>query len=201
MNFMDVVRSRRSVRRFKSDKIPDYILEDMLEAARLAPSGGNSQSHCFGIIDAPDLKIKLAEAAGEQMWIATAPIVIACCADISWDLANCSDDDFGLTVNKLRFSDELVQYLIKYKDRKYICSLFQNAAPLIPAEHIFLTAVSHGLSACFVGFLDVERASKLLNLPENMVCLFLLPVGYPNEIPEEKSTKSIPEITFYNRWK
>jgi nitroreductase len=67
-------------------------------------------------------------------------------------------------------------------------------------EHMFLTAVSHGLSACFIGFLDVNKANEILDLPDNITCLFLLPVGYADEIPKEKDTKSIDEISFNNIW-
>ena len=79
-------------------------------------------------------------------------------------------------------------------------SLLANAAPLIPAEHIFLTTVSHGLSACFIGFLDMEKASRVLRLPEHKICLFLLPVGYPKGGAAPKEKKSRKEISFYNAW-
>ena len=68
-----------------------------------------------------------------------------------------------------------------YPDRKACNKLFNNSNPLIPAEHIYLTAVSYGLSACFVGYLDVEKVSEILGLPEHISCLFLLPVGYADE--------------------
>ncbi len=79
-------------------------------------------------------------------------------------------------------------------------TLFDNATPLIPAEHIFLIAVSHGLSACFIGYLDVKKATEILGLPKNLPCLFLLPVGYADEIPGPKTLKSISDISFYDRW-
>ena len=154
----------------------------MLEAARLAPSGGNAQAHIFGVVRDSVLRKQLAEAAGNQMWIATAPVIFACCGDISWDIADCSEDDFGLHVNQLRFGTDFVKYLQAYPDRKACNKFCNNSNPLIPAEHIFLTAVSHGLSACFVGCLDVEKASEILGLPEHISCLFLLPVGYSDEI-------------------
>ncbi len=78
--------------------------------------------------------------------------------------------------------------------------LLADAVPLIPAEHIFLTAVSHGLSACFIGWLDVQKASRILNLPEDIRCLYLLPVGYPAERPKEKEMKRIEEISFTNKY-
>lgn len=200
MDLLDVIKTRHSIRSFKPDPVPESIITEMLEAARHAPSGGNAQTHCFGVITDEDLKVKLAAAAGHQMWIATAPVVFACCADISWDMADVPEDDFGLAVNKLRFGNELINYLNAYEDRKAVCTLFQNAAPLIPAEHIFLTAAAHGLGGCFVGYPDVKEANTVLNLPSNLTCLFLLPVGYPDEASYMPKKKEISEISFCNRF-
>lgn len=200
MTLIETIRRRRSVRKFKDISITDDIINEMLEAARLSPSGGNSQGYVFGVVTDAELKHKLAEAAGNQMWIASAPVVFACCADISWDIADQADDDFGLIVNQLRFGSDFIDFMKTYPNRKECMRLFENATPLIPAEHIFLTAVSHGLSACFIGYLDVEKASAILNLPENLSCLFLLPVGYADETPNPKRLKSISEISFYDQW-
>jgi nitroreductase len=200
MNYMEVLKSRRSVRCFKRTPVEKTIIEDMLLSAQLAPSGGNGQTHLFGIVDDDQLKLALAKATGEQMWIAEAPVVIACCARLEADLRDLPDDDFGLIVNQTRFGRPFLEYLNAYEDRRIVRALFSNAAPLIPAEHMFLTAVSHGLSACFVGYLDVMEASRILHLPEDIVCLFLLPVGYADEEPEEKQVKTIQEISFHNRF-
>ena len=121
-------------------------------------------------------------------------------AYISWDIAKQPADNFGVIVNRLRFGDAFIDYMIAYPDRKTCMTLFENATPLIPAEHMLLTAVSHGLSGCFIGYLDVKRAGEILCLPDNLVCLFLLPIGYPSEAPGEKARKSLDEITFYNQW-
>ncbi len=200
MKLFDAIKARRSVRKFKDTPIPTEVLGEMLEAARLAPSPGNSQGHCFGVITDGAIKERLARAAGDQMWIASAPVVFACCADISWDIAKQPEDDFGLIVNKLRFGDDFVKYLCDYPDRKTCMTLLENGTPSLAAEHIFLTAVSHGLSACFIGYLYIPLANSILNLPDHMTCLFLLPVGYPDELPREKQLKGIEQIVFYDKW-
>lgn len=200
MKLTDVMINRRSVRAFKQTPIEAGIIEDMLEAARLAPSAGNGQAHVFGVVDDPELKTALAQAAGGQMWIAEAPVIMACCARLEADLRDLPEEDFGLAVNRTRFGRPFLDYLNRYPDRKSVGTLFANAAPLIPAEHMFLTAVSHGLAACFVGYLDVAEASRILSLPDDMVCLFLLPVGYPDEAPKEKSRRSLQEISFRNTY-
>jgi len=200
MTVFEAIKIRRSVRKFKNMPISDDIINEMLEAARFAPSGGNAQNYTFGIVKDEDLKTQLAKAAGNQMWIASAPVVIAGCSDISWDIADQPEDDFGLTVNYLRFGKGFINFMKKYPDRRACMKLFHNSSPCIAMEHIFLTAVSHGLNACFIGCLDVDKASDILNLPKHLACLFLLPVGYADEIPNDKELKSIENISFYDKW-
>lgn len=200
MKFIDVVRKRRSSRKFSNKPVPREIVDELIEAARLAPSGGNGQNWCFGIIRDEVLKSELAIAAGEQEWIATAPIVIACCAKLDGDLKYVPEDDFGLEVNIARFGKDFISYMNAYPDRKTINTFWNNSVPLIPGEHMFLCAVSHGLSACWIGDLDIRRAGEILRLPEDMVCLFLLPIGYACDEPKEIERKAIEEIVFYERW-
>lgn len=200
MELMEAIIKRRSVRKFKDKELPEGIIQEMLNAARLSPSGGNGQEWVFGIITDKIQKEKLAEAAGNQIWIKDASVIIAGCSKINWDIAKQPEDDFGKTVNYLRFGKDFIEYLCKYPDRKACMTLFENATPLIPMEHMFLTAVSHGLSACFIGYLDINKANEILNLPNDITCLFLLPVGYPDELPEEIERKSIEDISFKNIW-
>lgn len=201
MNFIDVIYKRRSVRSFLPDSVSDKVLDELLEAARLAPSGGNGQNWCFGIIKDDVTKTELSKAAGNQCWIAEAPVVIACCAILEHDLSQLPEDDFGLIVNKTRFGEEFITYMNNYPDRKMANTFWENAVPLIPGEHIFLAAINHGLNACWVGYLDIRKASEILNLPEDMVCLFLMPIGYAKEQSKEIDRKSFDDIVFYEKWK
>lgn len=200
MNFLDVIYRRRSVRNFLTDPVPDEVLRELLEVARLAPSGGNGQNWCFGIIKDVETKIKLAKASGGQEWIATAPVIIACCAKLEEDFSELPEDDFGLIVNKTRFGKEFVTYMNSYPDRKMANIFWNNAVPLIPGEHIFLAAINHGLNACWIGYLDIRKASEILSLPEDVVCLFLMPIGYAKEQPKDIDRKSYDEIVFYEKW-
>ena len=200
MTVFEAIKTRRSVRKFKDTPIHDAIIHEMLESARLAPSGGNAQGYIFGVIKDATLKTQLAKAAGNQMWIATAPIIFACCGDISWDIADQPEDDFGLIVNYLRFGTDFINSMKEYPNRKAFLKLLHNGTPVIAMEHIVLTAVSHSLSACPIGYLDIDKASMILNLPKHLVCFFLLPVGYADEQPKDKVTKSISDISFYDKW-
>ena len=74
MDYMDVIRKRRSIWKFKDTPVPEEALRDILESARLAPSGGNSQNWLFGVINDKELIKELSKVAGPQTWIADSPI-------------------------------------------------------------------------------------------------------------------------------
>ena len=76
---MEVVKKRRSIRRYKSEPISGKDLKAVLEAARLAPSWGNYQ--CWRYIVVTDQSIKEKLAGEERKWISDAPVIIVACAN------------------------------------------------------------------------------------------------------------------------
>jgi nitroreductase len=74
---MKVVKTRRSIRRYKPDPVPDEVLNKVLEAARLAPSAANLQSWHFIVVKDSETKRKL----GIASWASEAPVVIVGCGD------------------------------------------------------------------------------------------------------------------------
>jgi nitroreductase len=200
MEFMQIIRTRRSARSFKPDPIPEDALVDMLEAACLAPSPGNCQSWYFGVVTDEQIRYQLAEAAGNQMWIATAPVVIALCSRLRWHLKPVNQNDFGLQVSLTRYGKDFWDYLQSYPNRKRIGALLEEWTVSLAGHQLFLAAVNHGLSACWVGFLDTKKASQILGLPEDVICEFLLPVGYPSEPAKPIDRRQINEVVFYDRW-
>ena len=79
MEYTDLIRKRRSIRKYKSDPISDQDLKAVLEAARIAPSSGNRQCWQYIIVTERSIIEKLAEAGGK--WITEAPVVIVACAN------------------------------------------------------------------------------------------------------------------------
>jgi len=74
---MNVIKKRRSVRRYSSQEIREEVIKEILEAARLAPSAKNLQEWKFIVVRDRATKERLAEAAKWQEFIAEAPVVIA----------------------------------------------------------------------------------------------------------------------------
>jgi nitroreductase len=79
MEFMEVVRSRRSIRQYIPKDMPEDKLATILEAARLAPSGGNRQPWKFIVIKEQEMKVKVAEACSNQRWMGDASVIIVGC--------------------------------------------------------------------------------------------------------------------------
>ncbi len=77
MEVMEAIRARRSIRKFKPEPVPDELITQVIEAARLAPSGSNRQPWHFVVVRDPQTKSRM----GLHKWAEEAPVVIVCCID------------------------------------------------------------------------------------------------------------------------
>ncbi|HEB11244.1 MAG TPA: nitroreductase [Spirochaetales bacterium] len=71
----------------------------------------------------------------------------------------------------------------------------------IAIDHLTLAAVSEGLGTCWIGSFESDRVKELLGIPEDIVVVELLPLGYPQDPAiKEKSRLKLAEIVHYERW-
>jgi len=80
MNVFEAVKTRRSIRKYKEEPIPEEHLKQILEAARLAPSAGNKQPWRFVVVKDEATRGKLGEVARQQKWISDAAVIVAALA-------------------------------------------------------------------------------------------------------------------------
>lgn len=80
MEVMEAIRTRRSIRCYKSDPIPEEALAAVLEAARIAPSAGNRQEYKFMLVKDESLRKALVPICRNQAFVGQAPLVIVGCA-------------------------------------------------------------------------------------------------------------------------
>lgn len=80
MEVLEAIDTRRSVRRYKPEAIPDEDLKKILTAGQLAPSAGNKQPWRFVVVRDPETRKRLAVAARKQLWTGDANIMIAALA-------------------------------------------------------------------------------------------------------------------------
>ena len=83
MELDQVIKERKSVRKFKSLNVPWYIISECLEAAIQAPSSGNVQNWRFIIIRNKETREKIAKICDEQYWMLKAPMLIVVCSEVT----------------------------------------------------------------------------------------------------------------------
>ena len=166
MDVFQAVKERRSIRSFLRKDIPEDVLSKLLDALRWAPSAGNLQSRKFYIISDEMTKKQLAVAALNQDFLSSAPVV----------LVGCADSSIG----------------IRYGRRGIELYSIQDVAVSVMA--MMLVALENGLGTCWVGAFQEPEVSKILNLPENLRPVAIIPVGYPERIPKPPSRLSAKEM-------
>ena len=171
MDFYDVVRARRSVRKYKPDPVDRAVIDRILDAGRLAPSWKNRQCWHYILVTDPDLKRTLGtlvDNPSEDCYTA-APYVLVLCADST---------DSGTMFGK-------EYYLVD-------CG--------ISMEHVVLAAQAEGLATCWVGYFAENPVKSLLNVPRDMHVVAITPIGYADEAPEVQPRKALEEIVYENGW-
>lgn len=168
MELKACIENRFSLREYQPKAVEKETLILLLEAARMAPSACNLQPWCFVVLTDPQKISALCECYKRE-WIQSAPAIIVACGDHS----------------------------ISWKrraDSKDHCDIDLAIA----IEHICLTATDLGLGTCWVCNFDVAKCKDLLNLPDSVEPVALIPVGYPMQTEVAvKNRKSLEEII---RW-
>jgi nitroreductase len=185
MDVFKAIQWRRSVRDFAEKKIETGKIEQILEAARLAPSSCNSQSWHFIVIDDPALITQIPQqvALGDQMivkWLKKAPCVIAGCYTQA-------------ILHKISRMFDHNNHLIDIS---------------IAMTHMCLAATALGIGSCFVGWFHTKKLKKLLGLPARYQIATLLVLGYPSSESDEQGIagiqarprKKLDEIISYNKY-
>jgi nitroreductase len=158
METLECIKARASVRSFKPEPVSEEAIGKILEAAVNAPSAGNVQDWEFVIVKDSKGKKALSDAAYGQGFLAQAPVVIVVCSDL-----------------KGVFS--------AYGERgKNLYSIQDTAAA---AMCLMLAACDLGLGTCWVGAFSEGKVASLLNLPENVRPLAIIPLGYPAGGPKK----------------
>ncbi|MFH1037545.1 MAG: nitroreductase family protein [PVC group bacterium] len=89
MDVYQAIKLRKSVRAFQERDVDEDVIHRLLESARLAPSAKNFQEWRFVVVRDPETRRKLAMAAGGQSYVAKAPVVLVCCAEIDNHVMTC----------------------------------------------------------------------------------------------------------------
>jgi len=176
-NLMDVIKARRSIRNFEAREVPENLLQTILESVQWAPSWANTQCWEVVVVKDPAVKEKLQAAVlksnpGHKS-IVGAPVVLALCA-------RKGISGYYREMVTTKFGDWF---------------MFDLG---LAAENITLTACALGLGTVIIGLYDQDQAKAVLNAPEGIELVALIPVGFPSKVPSAPKRKEISQFVHVN---
>ncbi|MFP3318346.1 MAG: nitroreductase family protein [Thermoplasmata archaeon] len=195
MNFQEIVRTRRSIRRFKRSEIPDTKIMAILDSARWAPSYRNSQPWHLLVVNSPeDLEfisklylesyLKLADNLKNNE--ASAIRAIA-------DMLKKEVSEASFTVIMIADPSRSISWPIDLS---------------MASQNMMLMAHNLGIGSSFIdltysrmsSYFNKELMRERFNIPEGLVIFSMIVFGIPEEIPRPPQRKSLSEIIHYGRW-
>ena len=174
MDFYEVIKTRRSVRSYSEKPIPSDVLDRVLNAARIAPSGSNRQPTRFVLVKEAAARKRLAQLCDEQDFVAEAPVVVA-----------------ALGRN------------IHYNRGGYMGDFAVIVDVSIAVDHLTLAARAEGLGTCWIGSFDNAQIKAFLGAPDEYNVVAVTPLGYPRGRPFVETENRLPlsELACEEKWR
>lgn len=170
MDVKKAIEERRSIRKYQDKDVSGVLITELIDAARLAPSGNNTQPSKYYIVKDSEAKLKLkASKVFSQDFVYASPAIIVCCTDPSaytkrvegWDLPD---------------------------ETRAIRDLS------IASSFLVLRATELGLGTCYVGWAKGDKLKEVLKIPKRFVIPYVITLGYPAEHPPQRPRKKIDEV-------
>jgi nitroreductase len=191
MDVMQAIKGRRSIRKYRAEPVPEEALQTILEAGRWAPSWSNTQCWRLIVVRDNETKSKLADIligvrAGRPNpateAVRNAPIVIAACAERG--VSGLRKDESGQSVPATDKGDWWLMFDVA-----------------LAMQNMSLAAYALGLGTIHTGSFDDAEAAMILGVPDNVIVVELMPLGWPDEEPAARPRKEINEFVFLEKYK
>jgi nitroreductase len=170
LDVFEAIKERRSIRSFTDKNVSEEDVKQLIEAARWAPSAGNTQPLELVVVRDPEVKRRLTAAALNHALIQKASVVFVVCADTPR--------------SKMGYGGRGEQ----------LYSIQDTAAA---TENILLAAQELGLATCWIGAFREKDVAKAVNAPKNTKPVAIVPVGYPAVKPSAPKKRAADEIVHY----
>ena len=177
MNATECIKGRRSIRKFKSDKINHSILESIISTSSFSPSWKNTQITRYIAIEDTSIIQKIANDFTPDFnanIIRQVPTLIA----VTFIKGRCGFERDG-------------SYSTKKEDR---WQMFDVGAA---CQTFCLAAHEAGLGTVIMGIWDEDGITKLLDIPETQELAALIAIGYPDIAPDAPKRKSVEDLLTY----
>ncbi len=177
MNVTECIKERRSIRKYKNDKIDHSILESIISNASFSPSWKNSQITRYIAIEDTSIIQKIADDFTPEFnanIIRQVPVLIA----VTFIKGRCGFERDG-------------SFSTKKEDR------WQMFDVGVACQTLCLSAHDVGLGTVIMGIWDEDGITELLEIPETQELAALIAIGYPDIEPEAPKRKSVEDLLSY----
>jgi nitroreductase len=197
MDVKKAIETRRSIRWYDGKQIPASVIIEVLDAARLAPSGCNAQPWRFYVVqDLKTVGMLKQNKAFPQAFVYKAPVIIVCCGDAA--------DYAGRYGGENQIEDGTVPE--DPAERKAMFSIVMGKNTMrtirdvsIASAFMVLRATELGLGTSYIGLINEAAIHKALNIPERLAIPFVITMGYPAQIPSRTPRKELRDI-WITKW-
>ncbi len=178
-DLMDIMKGRRSIRKYQDKEIPEDLLNKVLESVQWAPSWANTQCWEVIVVKEQGVKEKLVEVLPKtnpaRKHFTEAPVIFVLCGKL-----NSSGFYKGQVTTRLGdwFMFDLG----------------------LAAQNLCLMAHSLGLGTVILGLFDHEKAEAVLDVPEGYDLVSMIPMGYPAHDSSAPKRREISDFTHYEKF-
>ena len=176
MNTIDCIKTRRSIRNYKEEQIPQDVIKEVVELARFAPSWKNTQIARYYVVQTPELKQKIAESCVMGFTYNTGTLTKAPALVVVAYVEKRSGFERDGSCTTSKGSD---------------WEMFDAG---IATQTFCLAANEKGLGTCIMGIFDDAAVAEAINLPEGQKVGALIAVGYPAEEPAAPARKEVEQL-------
>ncbi|MBM7624993.1 nitroreductase family protein [Sporohalobacter salinus] len=175
MDPLNLIKTRRSIRRYLDKSVSNELIEKIINAARFTPSAHNKQPWKF-IVTRDDQKLKeLSESSNYASFLSSAPVAIIVCAD------------YKNSQQREAANEHFVEYFC-----------IQDTAAAI--QNILLAAHGLGLGTCWIGDYSEEQLSEMFDIQEPYYPVGIISLGFTDKNPATPKRKSLDEVLCYEKF-
>ncbi len=179
------INKHRSIRKYRPTPIPEEVLKECVRAASRASTCGNMQLYSLIVTRDEEVRRQLAPCHFNQPMLENAPCLVTVCADIHRFSMWCEQRDADPAYDNFAW--------------------FLNAATdaLLAAENFCVEAEAQGLGICILGttIYTARQISEILELPDGVVPVTTIVVGYPDESPALTDRLPLDGVVHFDKYR
>jgi nitroreductase len=181
---MELLKSHRTVRKYKAIEIANAVLNDILECGIRASNTGNMQLYSIIVTKSVEKKAELAPLHFNQLMVKEAPLLLTICFDVNRFKLWCSINDANVDFSGL------------------LWLLNGTIDSSIVAQNICVAAESYGLGICYLGttLYNAPEISQVLNLPIGVIPITSLTIGYPEVVPDLTDRLPLDSVVHFEEY-